>query len=447
MGGRLIVAAPSAGSPDSLLSANPVPPKRLASAAYASGSLGTGVFSTVPAILLLYFCTETLRIPAAWAALIVFVPKVWAIFWDPMVGIASDRAVTPWGRRRPFMLVGATGMAAGFIAVFSPPLMSIGATIAWMMIAYFFLATLYSLFAVPYVAIPSEIAPGETARSRLVSWRMFVAMLGVLAGAGLVPQVVDYFGGGRVGYHRMSLLIAVTCWVAMLIPLGMLRGRDAPNNGAARSGVAVSTQIAAVVRHRPFLYLCLAYMLQLTAVGVISASAPYLITGALHRGEGDIGTAMIGMLATTTLTIPLWAWSARHVGAARSLIFAILLFAAGALWIGSLCFSHGDWLSGRIAFAFTGVGFAGMQVLPYTLVATLIHHAASSAAAGESSFTGAWTAAEKLGLAFGPALTGVVLSIWPAEQVSAVSILVIAAPLLLGLLSMPLLLAATRSRA
>ena len=133
------------------------PPGRVATAAYAAGSFGTGVFSTVPAILLLYFCTETLHMAAAWAALVVFVPKVWAIAWDPLVGVWSDRSATRIGRRRPFLIVGACGVAAAFVAVFSPPVLDTTATFAWMATSYFLLATVYSVFAVPYVAIPSEI--------------------------------------------------------------------------------------------------------------------------------------------------------------------------------------------------------------------------------------------------------------------------------------------------
>jgi MFS family permease len=152
------------------------------------------------------------------------------------------------------------------------------------------------------------------------------------------------------------------------------------------------------------------------------------------------------MLAATTFSIPLWAWAARRYGAAQSLIIAVFAFGGGAIWIGTLAFAHPDWLAGRVAFAFAGLGFAGMQVLPYTIVATLIHKAAAAGEAGESSFTGMWTAAEKLGLAFGPALTGIVLSLWQAQKTGAVASLVIAAPMLLGLLSLPLLMAATRAR-
>jgi Na+/melibiose symporter-like transporter len=424
------------------------PPGPAATAAYASGSFGTGVFSTVPAILLLYFCTQTLHMRAGWAAAVVFVPKVWAIAWDPLVGVWSDRTTTSIGRRRPFLIVGAFGVAAAFIAVFSPPMLSEAATVAWMAVTYFLLATVYSLFAVPYVAIPSEVPADTVVRARLVAWRMVVAMIGVLAGAGLVPHIVEIAGGGRNGYRHMSIYIAGACAVAMLIPLGMLRGIDLPSAGPA-GGVRLSVlhQIGSVLRHRTFICLSASYVLQLTAVGIISASAPYLVTQAFGRSEGDIGTAMIGMLGATTVSMPIWAWAGRRFGTARMLTVAILMFGCGAMAIGGLALTNSGWLGARLAFALTGIPFAGMQVLPYTLVAHLVHHIAKNGQAGESSFTGVWTAAEKLGLAFGPMLTGIVLSLTHESMSGGVAPFVIVGPSVLCLLSLPLLLPTTRGHA
>lgn len=421
------------------------PPGLAATAAYATGSFGTGVFSTVPAILLLYFCTETLHMRAGWAAAVVFIPKIWAIAWDPLVGVWSDGATTPIGRRRPFLIAGAFGVAAAFVAVFSPPSLGEAATVGWMAVTYFLLATVYSVFAVPYIAIPSEVPADAVVRARLVAWRMVVAMVGVLAGAGLVPHVVEFAGGGRGGYHRMSLYIGGACAIAMLIPVWMLRGRDRSAAGRARGPRrAVLSHIGSVLRHRTFIRLSGSYVLQLTAVGIISAGAPYLVTGAFGRPEGDIGTAMIGMLGATTVSMPIWAWTGRRFGTARTLTVAILMFGCGAMAIGGLALAGAGWEAARLAFAFTGIPFAGMQVLPYTLVAHLIHDIAKSGEAGESSFSGVWTAAEKLGLAFGPMLTGIVLALSHAPMVGAVASLVIAGPAILGLLSLPLLLSATR---
>jgi glycoside/pentoside/hexuronide:cation symporter, GPH family len=421
------------------------PPGLTATAAYAAGSFGTGVFSTVPAILLLYFCTEILHMHAGWAAAVVFVPKVWAIVWDPMVGVWSDRTITPIGRRRPFLIAGACGVTAAFVGVFSPPQFSSTATIAWMASSYFLLATVYSLYAVPYVSIPSEM-PGGATRARLVAWRMVIAMIGVLTGAGLVPQIVEAGGGGRGGYRYMSLFIAGACAITMVMPILMLRGRDMPTAGTARVGGSILRQVGSVLRNRAFLCLSASYVLQLTAVGIISASAPYLITGAFGRPEGDVGTAMIGMLGATTLSMPVWAWAARRLGTTRLLIAAILMFGCGSIAIGTLALTASAWSAIRCAYVFTGIAFAGLQVLPYTLVAHLVHDAATGGEAGESSFTGVWTAAEKLGLAFGPALTGIALALWDAQKIGAVSLLVIFVPSILGLLSLPLLIASTPGR-
>ena len=416
-------------------------------AAYAAGSFGTGVYSTVPAILLLYFCTEVLHMRAGWAAAVVFVPKVWAIAWDPLVGVWSDAAQTRIGRRRPFLIAGAFGVALTFVAVFSPPLLGEMATVVWMAVTYFLLATVYSVFAVPYVAIPSELAIDAATRARLVAWRMVVAMLGILAGAGIVPHLVELAGGGRVGYERMSIAIAAACAVTMLMPVWMLRDRDRAAAGLRR-GIrgTVLCQLASVLRERAFLHLSGAYVLQLTAVGIISATAPYLVTQAFGRGDGDIGTAMIGMLGATTITMPAWAWAGRRFGTARMLAVAVVMFGCGATLIGALALAGAAWTNGRLAFAFTGIPFAGMQVLPYTLVAHLVHETARDGAAGESSFTGVWTAAEKLGLAFGPSLTGIVLAISAGRTATAVALLAIGGPAVLGLLSLPLLASSTRLR-
>jgi Na+/melibiose symporter-like transporter len=268
---------------------------------------------------------------------------------------------------------------------------------------------------------------------------MFVAMLGILAGAGLVPHIVELAGGGRGGYRTMSLLIAGACLITMCAPLLMLAGRDPPagvepSQIDARGGTWV--HLAHIIRHTRFLALSGAYILQLTAVGVLSASAPYLVTGSFGRGEGDVGTAMIGMLSATTLATPLWAWLGRRHGNARVLMLAVMSFALSTAALGGLAVSGGAWNLARLAFIVAGIPFAGMQVLPYTLVAHLIHATRES---GESTLTGVWTACEKLGLAFGPALTALALAIGSQERLTSVAGLVIIAPAVLGLASLSLL--------
>jgi len=415
-------------------------PSREETAAYAAGSFGTGVFSTVPTILLLYFCTEILGLPPSWGTVIVFLPKVWSILWDPFVGAWSDRSSTRLGRRRPFLIVGAVGVTLSFVAVFSPPGIGLAGTGLWVACSYFLLATLYSLFAVPYVAIPAEIGGHPHVRARLIGWRMLVAMLGILTGAGLVPLLVETGGGGRAGYAAMSLCVAAACGVAMSGPVFMLRGRDLPRKRPGRdTAPPLWRNLWNALAEPRFVWLSLAYLLQLTAVGVISSATPYLVTKAFGRSDAAIGTAMLTMLLVTTVTIPAWSWAGRRFGERRSLIVAVVAYAALTVALGMLARAHASWPAVLVVFGMLGAPFAAMQVLPYTMVAHLIHAESERGRAAEGSFTGVWTATEKLGLALGPAVTGVVLWLSSTPVVGSLAVLTMTGPALLTLTSLPLL--------
>ncbi|HKS55921.1 MAG TPA: MFS transporter [Steroidobacteraceae bacterium] len=389
------------------------PLTRGASAAYAAGSFGTGVFSTVPAVILLYFCTEILALPAAWATLIVFVPKIWSMLWDPWVGAWSDRTSTRIGRRRPFMIAGTLGMPLAFVAMFSPPSFDTFATAVWVGTTYFLLATLYSLFAVPYVAIPAELIDERDLRARVIAWRMFVVMLGILTGAGLVPWLVSFHGGGRVGYASMSIDVAIACAVAMAGPILMLRGRDVARPSPlqvepGRTGAA----LLRALRDRAFLQLGLAYLLQLSASGAVTAAVPYLETRFFGRNESEIGTALFAMLIATTVTVTAWGRLGRRHGELKILQVAVVIYALSAVAIGAMAVLHAPWTLALLGFALLGIPFGAMQVLPFTLVANLIHAGRAHDHAAEGTLTGLWTATEKLGLALGPTIAG--LGLWIA---------------------------------
>ena len=389
------------------------PLTRGASAAYAAGSFGTGVFSTVPTVILLYFCTEILALPAAWATVIVFVPRIWSMLWDPWVGAWSDRTVTRIGRRRPFMIVGTLGMPLAFVAMFSPPSLDTLATGIWVGITYFLLATLYSLFAVPYVAVPAELIDDGDSRARLIASRMFVVMLGILTGAGLVPWLVTFHGGGRIGYASMSVGVAIACALAMAGPIAMLRGRDIPR--CQPLSVEPGRERGAfwrAVQDRSFLKLGLAYLLQLSASGAVTSAIPYLVTRFFGRNDSDIGTALFVMLIATTATVTSWGRLGRRYGELRMLQVAVVIYALAALAIGALSLLQATWFLALLGFALLGIPFGAMQVLPYTLVANLIHASSTQSHSTQGTLTGSWTATEKFGLALGPTITG--LALWIA---------------------------------
>jgi len=374
---------------------------------YALGAFGTGVFATVPTVLLLYFCTEELGIPSALAAIAVLLPKLCAIAWDPLVGAWSDRTKSRFGRRRPFLLVGGIGVSLSFLALFAWPYPHGTAALPWVAAIYFLLANAYSLFAVPFIAIPAEISEDAGERERVVAWRIGFGMIGTLIGAGLAPILVGLGGGGRDGYVFMAGLIAAICCAGMIsafFAAPSINGATQPDPPSLRTG------ISALIADRPFRRLVAAYVLQLTGMGMISALTPYWIVHVAGRAEDGVGTALGLMLIATIASTPLWAWAVRRFGANTAIAAAAAL--CGLTTLGFTIVPVAPAAPSLILYMLIGIPFAGIQVGPFALAAHLTH--ASARASGmrhEGLFTGAWTASEKLGLALGPAAAGLGLSL------------------------------------
>jgi GPH family glycoside/pentoside/hexuronide:cation symporter len=377
-------------------------------ASYAMGAFGTGVFSTVPTVLLLFFCTETLKMPPFLAGLAVFLPKVWALVWDPFVGTWSDRTRTGMGRRRPFLLAGAIAVPCAFVALFTWPYAVGAGAFAGVALIYFILANAYSLFAVPFVALPAEISPQAHERERVTAWRIGFAMVGVLIGAGLAPVLVQAGGGGRGGYAVMALVIAAICGCGMLsafFATPSIIGAEAPEPPPPRHA------LRALIAERPLLKLITAYVLQLAGVGLISAITPYWIVDVAGRNEGQVGLALGLLLVVTILATPVWALVIRRIGARMTIGVSAFLYG-----LTTLCFlalpPHPPTTAMFAVYALIGVPFAGIQIGPFALAANLIHEAARvSGVRREGLFTGLWTAGEKLGLALGPGAAGLGLAL------------------------------------
>ena len=377
----------------------------------SAGSFGAGVFSTVPTVLLLYYCTEILTIGPAVAAAIVFIPKAWAIVWDPVVGNLSDGIRPPGRRRTPFILAGAIGVALTFALLFNAPGGSSATTIIYVALMYFAMASAYSVFAVPYLAIPAEISSIAAVRERLMVWRMGFAMTGVLTGAGIAPHLVAMTGGGRQGYGVMALIVAASCGVAMLVTYFTVHRHHVRDQHTAASDKDVRRTLAMVVGNREYVRLWFAYLLAMSGASMLLAMVPYFVTYILGNSESVAGTMLLILFAGTVVALPFWSRLLRAWGGWQA--FAIAVVAYMALTGGFMLVpSSVDIMHVAILFLTLGVPFAGLQLLPFTLLAHIAHASAEDGERVEGVYTGIWTAGEKLALAIGPAAAALGLAVF-----------------------------------
>jgi glycoside/pentoside/hexuronide:cation symporter, GPH family len=389
--------------------------KKSALAGYAIGSIGTGIFNTVPSLLLLFYMTDTLGLPPLLAATAVLIPKSWAIFTDPIMGAVSDRTRSRWGRRKPWLLLGAVLLSIGFAFLFrTPPFASDYSRFAWVLCNYAICATAYSIFAVPYVSMAAEMSHDAADRTVIMSWRMSLVIVGVLIGSAVAPALVQAFGGGRKGYGAMSLVMGAVTLAAMLVVV--LKAAPAVSRVALQDRTSLAKELALVIRDPLLQRLGAAFILQNIATSTSSAVLPYVATYLLERDQGFIGGLFLTLIGASLAAIPLWARIAGKIGKRRATMIAALCASTMALGFVFVHPGYPAWLL-RVQFALVGVGFSGLQVLPFSMITDVIQHdGLARGGAREGVYSGVWTAIEKLGLALGPMVTAAVLAVGGYQQ-------------------------------
>jgi Na+/melibiose symporter-like transporter len=392
-------------------------------AGYAAGSVGTGGFGTLPGLVLAYYLTDTLGVSALLASLVVIVPKVWDVVIDPAVGALSD-AEARRGSRTRLMTVGALTLPVGFAGMFAVPQGS-GQWLAaaWVTVAFLLATTSFSLFQVPYIALPADLTDSYHERTRLMSWRIAVLALAILlVGAG-GPGVRDAAGGGNTGYLVMGVVVAVLLVAGMLATVLGVRGRSqpAPDSRAAsdRFGLAGYREGFTAFRTiAPYRLLLTVFVLQAVATGVMLAAAQYVARYTLGD-EAALTFLFAALVGPALLVMPVWARYAGRHGKPRGLTVCSLTFAAAALCLLVLVWAPGPWV--YLAVGVAGVAYAGMQMFPLAMLPDVIQSAGRERG---GAMSGLWTAGETAGLALGPSIVLLLLALGgfrssTAEQVLA----------------------------
>ena len=392
---------------------------------YAIGSLGTGGYATLPGLVLTYFLTDNLGVAALAAGMIVTAAKIWDVLIDPLIGAASDRQLARTGSRRGFMVTGALALPVLFALTFAvPPSWGPTAGAISVLLAFLATATAFSLFQVPYVALPAELTGGYDERTRLLGWRVVVLTAAILLFGAGGPALRNAGDDPVMGYLLMGIASGLVIGIGMLIAsrtAGVAAERGAVTPGAA---VAASTWrdqymsgFRALGRSQPFRALLGTFVLQALATGTMLAGAQYVATWVL-RSEDAVTFVFVALVGPALLATPGWTVIARRVGKERAFAMASALFTAAAASLVVAVWSPGLWIYASVAVA--GIAYAGLQSLPMAMLPDVISHDERTSGAGQAgTFTGIWTAGETVGFALGA--TAVSLTLAATGYVSTVA--------------------------
>ncbi|QIG53632.1 MFS transporter [Altererythrobacter sp. BO-6] len=385
---------------------------------WASGSFATGALFNAMALFALFFMTSVLGIGPAVAGTIILLARVYDGIIDPLIGAISDRTRHRWGARRIYLLIGALGLGASFIAFFNLSAMGVaGAQAGFLVTAILLLySTAYSIFTIPYLAMPPEIAPGYDDRTRLMSFRVFFQLAGVMAGSVGAPALIEMSGGEQGGYQFMGLILGIAATGLCLIVFvgaAWLPQSERPQKTDHVDTLALLaspfTDMVKVIGNAPFRQLTVIKLCQLAVLSTVLACTPYFFGFVLKLGPAQIGQFYAVFGIAGIVSVPLYRWIIAKFGKRESYIALILLYAVAlASWIlwhpaeDSLFLFVRAVLIGSFS---TGTLLCALAMLPDTME----YDRLQSGEAREGIMSGVWTFVENLAGALGPFIIGMLL--------------------------------------
>ena len=383
-------------------------------AGWGLADMGIVVFVVVKQLLVLVFLTSVMGVPVGIAGFVTTVVLIFDMITDPFVGHFSDRTKSRFGRRAPWMAIGAVIMAAGMVALFAVPsgLPLIG-DLAWV-IAFFGVATIgFTMVAIPFGAQAGEMTQDPRERSAMTGWRMGFASIGILVGGAVVPGLA-----ASMGYAMAAL--AVSPLIVGAIWFSLFATRNAPRLTQTKP-VALKDAYALVFQNRAFMVLVAIYGIMTLAIALITAGLPfaalYLIKDAgdtLLSGAAAALTTLSLMFAAfvvgSILSQAVWVKVSNVLGKLVALQLGLVLY---MMLLGGLYAVLPSVNVTIFAGMFVLAGFCNgaYQQIPWAMYPDHMDVTrAQSGAAIEGAFSAVWLFGQKLANALAPAVLGGVLA-------------------------------------
>lgn len=376
-------------------------------ASYGAGWIGGQIFRDVPAMLLLTFMTTALEVPPAVAGAAIFIPKLWVVFCDPLMGLWSDRTRSAWGRRRPFLFVGAILCGITFVLLFNIPHFDTGtARGIYVCLIYTVASTAFSIYSVPYLTMGSELASTPHERTVAMSWRQVGLGFGLVLGNAMPMLLVDWGGGGEPGFRFMGWVLGLACGATMFITF--LGTRAARMTEQVQQAVPLAEQFRLAARNKPFLLLVAGNFLQLVGSACGYATIVLYTVYHLEKEYTFVSRLTLIMAITVIVTPPLWTIAARRFGKKPIFMVSIVLFSLS--YVSFLLTSPDDNALVYFLSATVGTFNCGFSLIAFSMLLDAIAYDTKvSGLNREGVFSGVWSAMDKTAFACGALLAGIIL--------------------------------------
>jgi GPH family glycoside/pentoside/hexuronide:cation symporter len=326
-------------------------------------------------------------------------PRLTDAFTDPLMGYISDHTRSRWGRRRPYIFIGAVLSGLIYALLWQlPEGRSEGFYFGYFLAISLIFYLAYTVFATPWVALGFELTPDYHERTRLMGVQNFFSQLAYVVSPWflLFMQYEPFFDDMVDGAAGLAVLIGIFTIAVGILPAIFLKEpyradavahlyeaerADRRTRRGEESPLLASMKdffkgFAATLRFRPFLKLCAATFLVFNGFMLISSFQFYVIIYYVFGGDKVLGAEYVGYSGTlsaagTFVVIVFVTWLATKIGKRHAFFVATGISVVGYLmkWV---CYDPDYPLLLLLPAPLMAFGLGGLFTLMGSMIADVV---------------------------------------------------------------------------
>jgi GPH family glycoside/pentoside/hexuronide:cation symporter len=224
---------------------------------YGFGDLASCLYWQTISQYLNIFYTDIFGLTAATLGTMLLISRTTDGFFDPVIGMISDRTSSRWGKFRPYLLFACVPLAVAAFLTFTVPDFGAVGKLVWAYATFNCFMILYTVINIPYTAMLGVISPNPNERTALSSIKFVGAFLGgIIVSATLLPmaKVGGWLGATTVqhGWQLAFVVIGIASTLSFLVVFFNTRERVLPPKTQRTS---VLRDLGDLTTNRPWLIL------------------------------------------------------------------------------------------------------------------------------------------------------------------------------------------------
>lgn len=277
---------------------------KLKSFNYAVGMFGTSIPINMLKTYAAIYYVDSLGMTTPQFALMLLIYTFIDAIDNPVYGFLSDRTRSRWGRRRPWLVIGAPMLILAFIIFYNPPAFLAGQSlVAYCMFFYMLTGTLDSVINANYGALFPELFKTDGERAKTNAMRQAFQLVAMIISIALTPMVTKALGYGMTAIVYGVLGGAVILYMA-------LTSREVPVT-EEEIKPQLWQSLKDLFVNKKFWISGLANAFYSAAMSLVMSALPFFVKYTLNIPSSQSTILFASVLIIAIAGVSVWAWLVR----------------------------------------------------------------------------------------------------------------------------------------